>query len=43
MPLAGPALTVFAQKFGHFNSSEIIQAMPEYQTAILIAELAETI
>lgn len=26
-------LTVFAQKFGHFNSSEIIQAMPEYQTA----------
>ncbi len=26
-------LTVFAQKFGHFNSADIIQAMPEYQTA----------
>lgn len=26
-------LTVFAQKFGHFNSADIIQAMPEYQKA----------
>lgn len=26
-------LSVFAQKFGHFNSGEIIQAMPEYAAA----------
>ncbi len=26
-------VTLFAQKFGHFNSAEVIQAMPEYQTA----------
>jgi outer membrane protein len=26
-------LTMFAQKFGHVNSQEIIQAMPEYATA----------
>lgn len=26
-------MTVFAQKFGHFNSADIIQAMPEYKTA----------
>lgn len=25
-------VTVFAQKFGHFNSADIIQAMPEYKT-----------
>ena len=24
---------VFAQKFGHFNSADIIQLMPEYKTA----------
>lgn len=26
-------LTLSAQKFGHFNSSEIVQLMPEYTTA----------
>ena len=26
-------LTMSAQKFGHFNSSEIVQLMPEYTTA----------
>ena len=26
-------LAIFAQKFGHLNSAEIIQAMPEYTTA----------
>ena len=26
-------LSVFAQKFGHFNSADIIQLMPEYKTA----------
>lgn len=26
-------LSIFAQKFGHFNSAEIIQMMPEYKTA----------
>lgn len=26
-------LGVFAQKFGHFNSADIIQLMPEYKTA----------
>lgn len=26
-------LTAFAQKFGHFNSGEIVQAMPEYTAA----------
>lgn len=26
-------MSVFAQKFGHFNSAEVIQAMPEYTTA----------
>ena len=26
-------LALFAQKFGHLNSAEIIQAMPEYATA----------
>lgn len=26
-------LTAFAQKFGHFNSGDIVQAMPEYAAA----------
>ena len=26
-------MSVFAQKFGHFDSAEVIQAMPEYTTA----------
>lgn len=26
-------LSLFAQKFGHFNSAEIIQLMPEYKSA----------
>lgn len=26
-------LSTFAQKFGHFNSADIIQLMPEYKTA----------
>ena len=26
-------LAIFAQKFGHLNSADIIQAMPEYKTA----------
>ena len=26
-------MATFAQKFGHVNSQEIIQAMPEYTTA----------
>lgn len=26
-------MTIFAQKFGHFNSAEIIQALPEYKAA----------
>lgn len=26
-------LAIFAQKFGHLNSGDIIQAMPEYKTA----------
>ncbi len=26
-------MSIFAQKFGHFNSADIIQAMPEYTTA----------
>lgn len=26
-------MTIFAQKFGHFNSAEIIQALPDYKTA----------
>ena len=26
-------LSVFAQKFGHFNSADTIQLMPEYKTA----------
>lgn len=26
-------LSIFAQKFGHFNSADIIQMMPEYKTA----------
>ena len=26
-------LTIFAQKFGHLNSADIIQVMPEYTTA----------
>ncbi len=26
-------LSIFAQKFGHFNSSEVIQLMPEYTAA----------
>lgn len=30
--LAIPA-SIFAQKFGHFNSADIIQLMPEYTTA----------
>lgn len=25
-------MSIFAQKFGHFNSADIIQAMPEYTT-----------
>lgn len=26
-------MSIFAQKFGHFDSSAIIQLMPEYTTA----------
>ena len=26
-------LAIFAQKFGHLNSADIIQVMPEYTTA----------
>lgn len=33
MALLFAPLSLFAQKFGHFNSAEIIQAMPEYATA----------
>ena len=33
MALLLTPLSLFAQKFGHFNSAEIIQAMPEYTTA----------
>src|SRR5574344_120031 len=33
MALMFAPLSLFAQKFGHVNSQEIIQAMPEYATA----------
>lgn len=33
MALLLAPLSLFAQKFGHFNSAEIVQAMPEYATA----------
>lgn len=33
MALLLAPLSIFAQKFGHFNSGDIIQLMPEYTTA----------
>ncbi len=33
MLLVAMPLSLMAQKFGHFNSAEIIQAMPEWKTA----------
>ena len=33
MALLLAPLSLFAQKFGHFNSADIIQLMPEYKTS----------